>query len=296
MPGSYLLPFRQGNRSEYLALYILSALGFSIKVPREEDVGFDFHCSIATKKENLIITGASYLVQVKSASEINKIKYDSPNAIKWLFNQELPLFLGVADKTLQTLNLYTTSNMWYARNRAGNPSFIHLAPNSFSNSTWEKGVSLPEPLDKKKKKWKVPLGPPICSIKIDDLENNKLVKRYQTIMNKAIMLEQTNITYRRLHTHISQYPTFISKTKFKTQHTIIANSRKGANVNEQLKAIAPILINLAFNYKEQRNISNLKKIQPMIKILPESPEKILLRKRMPELFKKEKYPRKNRVV
>ena len=46
MPGSIWYPFRQGNRSEYLALYILSALGISIYVPRTEDIGVDFYCSL----------------------------------------------------------------------------------------------------------------------------------------------------------------------------------------------------------------------------------------------------------
>ena len=37
--------FRQGDRSEYLALYMLSALGLAVPVPRQEDVGIDFHCN-----------------------------------------------------------------------------------------------------------------------------------------------------------------------------------------------------------------------------------------------------------
>jgi hypothetical protein len=39
MPGRKLTSFRQGNRGEYLAQYILSALGVVVKAPMEEDKG-----------------------------------------------------------------------------------------------------------------------------------------------------------------------------------------------------------------------------------------------------------------
>jgi hypothetical protein len=45
MPGLLLDSFYQGNRSEYLAQYILSALGVAVKVPHEEDIGVDFNCT-----------------------------------------------------------------------------------------------------------------------------------------------------------------------------------------------------------------------------------------------------------
>jgi hypothetical protein len=47
MPGSIWFPFRRGDRSEYHALHILSALGIAFYVPRTEDIGVDFYCSLA---------------------------------------------------------------------------------------------------------------------------------------------------------------------------------------------------------------------------------------------------------
>ena len=69
MPGSLWFPFRQGNRSEYLALYILSALGVVVKVPKEEDIGADFHCSLAYMEDNRMTFQFPFLVQTKSISE-----------------------------------------------------------------------------------------------------------------------------------------------------------------------------------------------------------------------------------
>ena len=44
MVGTLLDSFRGGTRSEYLAHYLLSTLGVVVQVPRQEDIGADFHC------------------------------------------------------------------------------------------------------------------------------------------------------------------------------------------------------------------------------------------------------------
>src|SRR4030067_3640484 len=106
MPGSLWFPFRQGNRSEYLALYILSALGVVVKVPKEEDIGADFHCSLAHMEGKRMTFHSPFLVQTKSISE-SKISYGGPDEkgcwkkeeVNWLFGQELPLLIGLLDQS-----------------------------------------------------------------------------------------------------------------------------------------------------------------------------------------------------
>ena len=48
----HLYSFRQGNRSEYLAQYMLSALGLAVKVTTQEDVGIDFYCNVGKRDGN----------------------------------------------------------------------------------------------------------------------------------------------------------------------------------------------------------------------------------------------------
>lgn len=38
--GTRFHNFREGDRSEYLAVYLLSRLGLVTQVPRQEDIGF----------------------------------------------------------------------------------------------------------------------------------------------------------------------------------------------------------------------------------------------------------------
>lgn len=122
MPGSLWYPFRQGDRSEYLALYILSALGIVVPVPRQEDIGADFYCSLAESRGSRLTFHSPCLVQTKSRS-IKEITYGGIDEkrrwkheeVDWLFNQELPLLIGIVDKEKLLLDLYATSNIWGAR-------------------------------------------------------------------------------------------------------------------------------------------------------------------------------------
>ena len=78
MPGSIWFPFRQGDRSEYLALYILSSLGISVYVPRTEDIGADFYCSLAKRDGNRVTFQLPFIVQVKSSS-MRKLSFGGPD-------------------------------------------------------------------------------------------------------------------------------------------------------------------------------------------------------------------------
>src|SRR5207245_1516245 len=61
-----LFSFRQGDRSEYLAQYILSAFAISVPVPRQEDVGSDFHCSLLKREDNNLRPYLPFNIQIKS--------------------------------------------------------------------------------------------------------------------------------------------------------------------------------------------------------------------------------------
>jgi hypothetical protein len=60
----HLFSYRQGDRSEYLAQYMLSAFGLAVKVPREEDIGVDFYCNLAKHVGKKITYFEPYNVQV----------------------------------------------------------------------------------------------------------------------------------------------------------------------------------------------------------------------------------------
>lgn len=108
---------RQGNRLEYLAHYILSALGTAVPVLRTEDVGVDFYCALGKDEPVGITIADSYAVQLKSGKnpcmELGG-RTDGKGTwrdyeIKWFLNLEFPLLFGVPHKDEKRLDLYATS-------------------------------------------------------------------------------------------------------------------------------------------------------------------------------------------
>jgi len=82
MSGTRLYNFREGDRSEYLANYLLSGLGLVTVVPRQEDIGFDFYCQLADQEKGNLTFGYPFIVQIKSNSQ-DEIIYGDTSQDKW---------------------------------------------------------------------------------------------------------------------------------------------------------------------------------------------------------------------
>lgn len=301
MAGSILFDFRQGNRSEYLALYVLSALGIAVYVQRTEDIGVDFYCSLANRKGRRMTFHSPFLVQVKSNHR--KICYGGPDKknnkwkkeqIEWLFAQELPFFIAVVDKKTLKLELYSTSNMWgahYKDGYVGEVVFVLNQPkgkdevfvpdNSVAVQDWPKGIG-------NGKRITVPLGYALVSISLNDVEDQNKLTKYRQILEEAIKMEQENITYRRLGVHFSKWP-----HRYNTNYSckafgmnLVANPVLGTNTERQLESIKPIIAALAYNYKSQKQPQELLKLKPIITLLKHDVVLDLLKKEIPELFDK----------
>ena len=135
MPGPLLANARSGNRAEYFAQYVLSALGVSSPVPRSEDIGIDFHCALAHKEGHLLFFEHTFGVRVGTIGS-KEFRYGvsrkqkpwkfKPYETAWLFAQSLPLFVATVDQKSLTFRPYSTSPMWITKYAVGEPAEIIL--------------------------------------------------------------------------------------------------------------------------------------------------------------------------
>jgi len=105
MSGRRVFNWREGDRSEYVANFLLSAIGLVTPVPRQEDIGIDFHCALADQENGVLTFDYPFIVQAKSIGspvvEVkapDKYKHQTgvvPEHISWIFRQELPMFLAI---------------------------------------------------------------------------------------------------------------------------------------------------------------------------------------------------------
>jgi hypothetical protein len=123
MPGLRLFSFHEGDRSEYLAHYLLSYFASVVPVPRQEDYGLDFLCGVVRRTGNRLHVKRYFGVQVKSAEALDveyggmkkgrwkrwEVTWLRPAPIHWAINSESPSpttpcgsesEVGVADRGL----------------------------------------------------------------------------------------------------------------------------------------------------------------------------------------------------
>jgi len=191
MPGGRSRSFRLGDRSELLVQQLLTSVAFTTSVPRQEDIGLDFLCSLITGYggPNLLKAGPFFSVQAKS--DTDPIKYEKPHEIEWITSQENPLLICVADRDAGAMDVYSTWNLlcgvqngWRGQSK---PNCINLCPGK--SSTWDwRGV---EDLDDGSQN--VLLGKPIVRITHEDIFNESRTQQLASVLGAWIAIDRENI-------------------------------------------------------------------------------------------------------
>lgn len=212
--------FRQGDRSEYLAQYILSSIAISVPVPRQEDVGSDFHCSLLKKVDGNLYPYLPFNIQVKSyGPDILKngvrfggtTKGKKPKGGKWrgheieiLCQTDTPFLIGVVNKEEQWMDLFTTIPRYFVRvnwSGKGTPrevALIPYTPDGVDHIGAGKVTKQKSKLGMPDYSWKLPLGQPIVRISIGDSEDPAKCEIIKHTIEPFLRLDQENAVFARL--------------------------------------------------------------------------------------------------
>jgi len=100
--------WHEGDRSEYLALFAFSTIGYCSSVPRQFDhFGVDFFAHLARwKDKTLVATGRAVCAQVKSSTD--PVLLETPEHLKCLYEPSVPFFYVIIDKNEHTIRVHTT--------------------------------------------------------------------------------------------------------------------------------------------------------------------------------------------
>ncbi len=299
MSGIRLYSFREGDRSEYLANYLLSGLGLVTVVPRQEDIGFDFYCQLADQENGSLTFGYPFIVQVKSDG-IDDISYGNykmtdwkREQIEWLFRLELPLLFGIVNKKKMQIDFYNCSAFRFIFVENPNPSIIEFKPR-FPQSESDIGRPIREAINdwtSKDKgdghKYTIDLGNPLVTITNDDIYNHEVLGVKKNILRNAVAMEQNNILYRKL-----TLPHFHWVQKIDTDKGFGAAWFYGASDNPAVltnhyRTLGPGLISLAINLRANKQEELVKQLIPILRELPKDviPQGII--DRNPDFFEYE---------
>jgi len=187
VPGARAYGFRIGDNAELLSEFVISRLAFAAKVPRTEDVGHDFLCSLAEREENMFKAGPFFTVQAKSNRD--PIVFQKEYELEWIKNQENPYFLCIANRKSLSVEFYSTWSLLIGILHKSAKKIV-LIPGSESDPY--KAPETEEDLSEQR----IYLGKPILNIQAKDLVDDDTVGRYATILRQWIGIDRENIVNR----------------------------------------------------------------------------------------------------
>lgn len=283
MPGQQLKATWVGNRAELLTIYTLSSIAAVTHVRREEDFGFDLLCTLLTHHQNVLRAGQSFGVQVKSSNKTG-IRYgglDKHNKwkdyeIKWLFNQDQPILIALADTKNWRVRLYSTSRIWYVRYQIGpHPGEVVLMPDEelptgelkTQSHQWRyKDNPLPlcddGTLAGNGFSYQIPLGKPVVELSLDHDDENRLATIRLTL-DAWLSLEYVNIMQRNLGIpYYLEWQSWQSNQTPEPARVVYAfwNSEPGANISTILTSISPAIESLLLHLRHQNDFDRAQAI------------------------------------
>jgi hypothetical protein len=220
MPGARLRSFRLGDRSELLVQHLLAGLAFTTPVPRQEDIGVDFLCSLIaqTRNSGLLRAGPFFTVQAKSKG-IEKIAYEKPHELDWISQQENPMLICVADRETTSMNIYSTWNLLCGvlagHSVTRTATRIVLCPDR-TNENW------PHIGDLKDGTQEILLGNPIVHVTHDDIVDEERMKEIGAVLGAWIVFDRLNIVNSRAGLHWVVAPKLYETNKMPILNDVIA--------------------------------------------------------------------------
>jgi hypothetical protein len=189
--------YRQGDRSEYLALYALTRLAFVTPVPRQEDFGVvDFRCILTSRNGNQVIPRGAFHVQVKS--EGRPVTFNADN-VRWLStNMDCPLFICMVDRNRIAFHLFSALNLWTALFFRMHPQKICLVEGTHPQGepyVHRRGTS-GDPIQDEEGEFDVYLGEPVLDVTLDNIQAN--ADQLTDVLDAWIRLDRLNVALMRL--------------------------------------------------------------------------------------------------
>lgn len=279
--------YRQGDRAEYLAQYILSAIAITVSVPRQEDVGTDFHCSLLRRDGDNLRPTLPFNIQIKSASK--KIRKDGirfgglTNVGNWreheieaLCQTDTPFLIGLVNLENQSLDLFSTITRYFVLNNwkgIDSPREVVLIPydpegeRHLGDGVQEDLVAIP---GMPQILWKLPIGQPIVTITIEESENKERCEEIKNLLTPFLRMDQENAVFFRSGLGYFHWPLIIrtGQLLYETAGALISRPAEAPKVKEQLRTMGRIVASLLTSYRLSNMKEEILAWEPALEQLP----------------------------
>lgn len=185
MPGEKSYGFHEGSRSEYLAQYAFASWGTAVVIPQQEDHGLDLHCTLMERVGRRFLAKSPYTLQVKS--EMKPVIFEGKEAVRWLIEHPLPLFLCVVDKGSGRLSVYNTLARFQVFSVGRWPDRLSIIPQPRNPGQDGQCISWPGTYD-------LSLDQPILEFTVAEALDEVFWKNLLEVFEHWIEVENDNLT------------------------------------------------------------------------------------------------------
>ncbi|QYK12284.1 DUF4365 domain-containing protein [Shewanella rhizosphaerae] len=194
--GSIAPNFHEGARSEYLAQYVLTSFGTASLVPRPEDYGVDFFCSLGRRIGQRLHIDNYFSVQVKSSTD--DVIYDGKKSVEWLTSLNSPLLFCCVNKKKSIVSIYAALGICMLSAKTS-LEFVRLVFEPFPKD-YEVVQGSPKPCAEHKNNLQaeVYLGKPILEFNVERLSDENFLTNAKLILKKWINIDQENLDHRSM--------------------------------------------------------------------------------------------------
>lgn len=282
-----LVTFRQGDRAEYLAQYILSSFAISVPVPRQEDVGSDFHCSLLRRDGDNLRPYLPFNIQIKRNGDavlkkgvrfggVTEGGHWRKHEIEQLCQTDTPFLIGLVDTENQWMDVFSTVSRYFVLvnwSGKGMPREVALMPyqpegdDHLGNGELE---DLKPRADAPGQLWTLPIGQPIVRVSIEDAENEARCEEIKATLEPYLRMDERNAVLIRLGLGYFEWPLIVRPGKGLNEIGIgMAYGPPGSPGFEmQMTTLCKVVGTLLASYHGQ---SMKDKIQPWLAVLDQLP-------------------------
>jgi hypothetical protein len=220
--GSIAPNYHEGARSEYLAQYVLTSFGTASLVPRPEDYGVDFFCSLGHRIGQRLHIENYYSVQVKSNTK--DVTYKGRESVEWLTSLNSPLLFCCVNKSDSIVSIYAALGISMLSAKTS-LEFVRLIFEQLPKK-YEEAKASPQPCAEHENNVQadVYLGKPILKFNIEQLSDKTFLTNAKSVIQKWIGIDQENLDHRSMGYTFYHMPDRYESNEMPSQKTHIVGN------------------------------------------------------------------------
>ena len=258
-------------------------------MPRQEDVGADFHCSLLKRVGKSLRPYLPFSIQIKKHGNkvlkngvtfggISKAGQWKEHEIDLLCQTDTPFLIGIVNTREQWIDVFSTIVRYfvlYNWDGRGKPREVALMPyqplgEGHLGFGGHMLTDLPNVPGMPGRVLKLPIGQPVVRISIADSEKKDKCEEIKGLLEPYLRMDEANAVAKRIPLGYFQWPLIVRSGKPMNEGGVglVTHPVNSPMVTQQLRALTRIIASLLKSCHMSGMKDPILRIEPMLSLLP----------------------------